>query len=214
MNGSKPTSDFVIGMTLAEIFLLLLFLIWWAVAAERAATAGPDGTVSAAVLAEQVRNLKVVNQGLNKRIEDLQTDLEAIRIMYGAASAKPTDVKRAVDERISNARRGAPKCVEANTLIEADVVDGATIVRLVATADPTVLISIGNGDTTFRPGQVLAGDEVRRFLAGIAVFYAHNQQCRFDYSLNYRTDTDYRLARTTLEQYFYPTSRLVQVATR
>jgi hypothetical protein len=77
-----------------------------------------------------------------------------------------------------------------------------------------VLISIGDGDTTFRPGQVLAGDEVRRFLARIAVFYANHQQCRFDYSLNYWTDTDYRLARTTLEQYFYPTSRLVQVATR
>src|SRR5580693_554374 len=90
MNATKPTSDFVIGMTLAEVFLLLLFLIWWAVAAERAdATAGPDGSLSAAVLREQVAELKIENRRLNNRIEDLLLQLEVKRIMYGDPAPLP-----------------------------------------------------------------------------------------------------------------------------
>jgi len=215
MSSPKRASDFVIGMTLAEVFLLLLFLIWWAVAAERAAIAGTDGTISAAVLAQQVAELTTQNKRLNERVEKLQTDLEALRVMYGAASTSPDDIIKGVQIRVRDARRGAPRCVEdSNTLIEADVVDGITTVRLALTADPTTLASLGDSAVTFRAGQELRDNDIDRFLARVAIFYAAHHQCRFDYALNYRTDSDYRIARTTLEQYFYPTSHIVQVTSR
>ena len=214
MSSPKRASDFVIGMTMAEVFLLLLFLIWWAVAAERAAIAGTDGTISAALLAQQVAELTTRNERLNERVERLQTDLEALRVMYGADSASPDDINKAVQTRVRDARRGAPRCVDSNTLIEADVVDGITTVRLAVTADPMTLASLGDGTVTFRAGQEMQDNDIDRFLARVAVFYAAHHQCRFDYALTYRTDSDYRIARTTLEQYFYPTSRIVQVTSR
>src|SRR2546427_547549 len=85
------------------------------------ARTGSDGTVSAALLAQQVADLKVENQRLNERIAKFQSEMQALRIMYGADTTSADDIKGAVENRIRDARRGAPRCAAANTLIEAEV---------------------------------------------------------------------------------------------
>ena len=61
-------TDIVIGMTLAEIFLLILFVVWY----RQGAGSGPDWEKIAKQRQEQVEHLQAQLQDKEGRIQELE----------------------------------------------------------------------------------------------------------------------------------------------
>lgn len=193
--------DLIIGMSLAEIFLLLLLIVWWSSRLETDAAGG--ATV------ENI-NLKAENQRLTKRVTELETALnvaqarikevedilEFVRNMVQASSATKEKLEDAYKKRLQDAKRGFPKCREANTLIEVRAADGEFAVVMLDDLD------------RFKKGQSILGESALVLLLQRA--REASGQCRFDYRLTYGSKADYHDARELFEKYFYP-ERMVKL---
>ncbi|PYR93564.1 MAG: hypothetical protein DMF84_09180 [Acidobacteria bacterium] len=199
----NQSSVTVVAMTIAEVFLLLMFVMWLGTAIKGAAG---KGTLDAALLQAKlirietdVRELRVANRELNATVE-------ALRIMLGAPSISREDLKQAFDKKLADtadaARRGKPKCAEDNVLIDVEALDGAFVVRLAAQDQtsvnwlPMAVRLKGNG------GEIEAA-MIPALLDAVMQRYAA-QDCRFDYRLRYRSAEDYHSAREKFEAFFYP----------
>src|SRR5689334_610540 len=117
MKRSPQDSDhFVIGMSLAEIFLLLVFTVLL-VAAHREKTNGP---IEAERLRQEVRRLDSVMALLTHRVDTLEQSLdrknaiiEALATISGVSIEAPEDIPGA----IATLKRGAKACTNPNTLV-------------------------------------------------------------------------------------------------
>jgi hypothetical protein len=119
--------------------------------------------------------------------------------MLGAPSTHPDDMRGAFADRLAEARRGKPKCSKDNVLVRVRMLDGSETLFL---AQP-----FSDSEDSSRPlavGTELHGPETDQFLARVGRYYRSRSECRFDYDLEFRTDADYRRARTRYERYFYP----------
>ena len=220
-NAALGRSDLVIGMTLAEFFLLLLFVIWWYHA--KMARAGEEPlTVQLQVLQAENAALQIRVKSQEQRIAQLEAQLrdrearlEALRAMLGSTGTDTTSMREAFNRQLQTAvdivRRGAPKCLEKNTLLAASVRHGEVVVTILS-ADPGVLAQLrqyGAGD--IQPGTVYREWwQISGVLRAVQRYYGHNPECRFDYRLSYNTAEDYKLGRTQFEGHFYP-ERLVEL---
>lgn len=203
-------SDLVIGITLAEVFLLLLIVGWYGSRLESESPVGPEGpagTVPRATFDDVVRREKDAQEALQKE-RDKYRQLERILEWIAKTAGIPgtirdlDDAKKALDKVQHDAKRGRPACQEQNILVDVVAADGSVEVRLRQ--------SFAFGAARYQEGQVLrSGDEVRHLLQFIDDFYttqrlAKQSDCVFDYSLTWITDLDYRSAREVFERYFYP----------
>jgi hypothetical protein len=201
-------------MTLAEIFLLLLIVGWYASRLE-SESLGTNPGVPYAELSKQLQETKrqLARADAEKQAQErLNRQLEGILewIAKTVGFAKPIDsvegAKRALEEYgdavAREARRGKPKCRPDNILIDVLADAGAVSV--------TLRQGFADGSSAYSPGQRLSGrTQIDGLLSAVERFYSdpgHQSPtgCVFDYSLSWRGDSDYRSGREQFERYFYP----------
>ena len=107
----------------------------------------------------------------------------------------------AVDVYTTGLKRGKPVCESANVLVRVGA-DEDTLTL-------TFLQPIVFENTTFRTGQTLSDrQEIERFLGALDKYYSERRKsrrdCAFDFTLEWRTDRDFRVAKKMFEPYFYP----------
>lgn len=208
MRGLRRTrSDLVVGMTLAEVFLLLLIVGWYGSrleSEEKGAAAGASATVPKSQLDECQANLLAAE----KRLQAMQVQYDQLDrildwIAQTAGLPRPIrsveDAKAAVGMIKDEAKRGRPACSPNNILLDVTADGGAVLA--------TVRQSFVGAYTA---GQDLRTSvEIEGFLQRVSVHYKTLQSesgrdCVFDFSLSWRTDQDYRSSRELFERYFYP----------
>jgi hypothetical protein len=193
--------DLVMAMSVAEIFLLLLFVIW-------VTSQAKEGPLDIEQLQDKVTKLEATV----KIHEETIRDLEAWKSAYEAfieslGQPKPKTVKELIErtERNGNGNGGddLPKCSPSgNRLITARVTDGVSRITIV------------NDYATFpyRVGQVFEGDEINQVILA-AVRIQDANRCRFHYRLEFASASDYLLGRRRFGTVFYPDGE-IQVQTR
>lgn len=208
---SPIATDLIIGMTLAEVFLLILFVVWYS----QGAGSGPDWEHIAELRQQQIEKLQSDLLQAKNDVAELERIRNWWRSNYGIdppASAAEFEAVRntpAGQKLRQELARGFPKCEDSNVLADVSMLNG--VMRLNVSGSPTKLIgwSRSVGTTIPKPGDVLSGPgAVDNFLQTVARYYEHakqeNHNCRFDYKLRYITDHDYREGRETFEKLFYP----------
>lgn len=197
----RDTSELVVGMTLAEIFLFVLFVVWWSNTATTVEGGAPP-TPTIDELQSEIQILKGQVAQLSKENQDFKTTIEALRAML-----KPSDnsfvawaeaLKRRDEEVATIARRGAPKCAEANMLVHIRAINGT--VELILTEDAAALAKVGS----WNPGQRLTDEAMIATLLRDINVYSRAEACRFDYRLTYATEVDFHDAKLRFEAYLYP----------
>ncbi|SRR6266568_1464295 len=211
--------DLVMSMTLAEIFILLVLVLWWGSALEAQGDGSP--TVAIAVLNGQLADLRAEHDKLradrdraNRELEEALGRLEAVRAMLGARDTSLRAFGEGLGSQLAVAKetgkRGRPKCVDANTLIQVNA-DG-TLTATLVTGDAKTLAELRTlGANTGDRDSVLDRSDLERLLGAVSEYYRHHNDCRFDYRLQYRSTADYHDARQWLERVFYP-ERVVRLA--
>src|SRR2546423_15585862 len=122
MRFSSPVrTDLVISMTLAEAFLLLLFVVWYG----HTAIIRQD---PAARMKEQLAALEKENEQLKKELKqatdevaDLKVRLDLWRRLTGFETPPTSE---ALAEWRKEACRSNPKCQQNNVLVHASVIHG------------------------------------------------------------------------------------------
>ena len=210
---STLRTDLVIAMTLAETFLLLLFVVWYSVT-----VAGRDNSpdIWKALAEARQKEIDRLHDRLNEQIRKV-AELEA-RVRWWRANFN-SDPPRSLPELIDILRspqgkvvmtavgRGYPPCEKENVLTQASVVRG--IVRMGPLAESKRLRSwsAASGIAIPPPGAILSDwNSTQSFLSSVHHFYASlgdQGRCRFDYRLTYETKEDYYDGRETFERAFY-----------
>jgi plasmid stabilization system protein ParE len=215
---SSSRSDLVIGMTLAEVFLLLLIVGWYGSrleSEERGGSSGLPATVPRSELEDAQRRLTEAESRLadaKRKYEQLERILDWIAKTAGLPRPihSVKDAQEAVDRIRDEAKRGRPACrIDNNILVDVEADAG----RVVA----TVHQEFSHRGTSYTAGQLLRTDaEIHRFLNDVNAYYEARKidsqsNCVFDFALMWRTDRDYRTSRELFERYFYPSSRIGQL---
>ena len=200
----RKAGDLVLSMTLAEIFLLLLFLVWLGDVAARSGGLPVDPT---ALKIENDR-LKAENGQLSDEVRRLKADLDQLRLIVDAFRktlgisepiTSPEQVPGAVQQAADAARRGAPRCAADNLFARVLVRDGEITLTVVAPAQVVADVAAVTR-TSFRTGQALTStDDIETVLRAVAS-YAGVKSCRFDYALTYATKADYYDGRQRFER--------------
>src|SRR5437879_8377220 len=106
-------SDFVLGMSLAEIFLLMVFIVLLVYVSQLDSIGGTDATVEVVILKKELEilkkesvQLKATISDLKHEIRDLNFELDELAKMIGAKDATLPVMKSAV----ASLKRGAPPC--------------------------------------------------------------------------------------------------------
>jgi uncharacterized coiled-coil protein SlyX len=178
----------VISMTLAELFLMLLFVVWYGFTpvSGDAELARLKDTV--ARLEQEVTAARKTLAENKKQIEDLTARLDWWRKRYPTEAAdegKPP----AAPGGLGDGKRGHGKCAPDNVLIEASVQQGNTSLRVLA-RPPEVVQSFEKLGATYPDVKVwLDEPDVERFLASLRRVNA-SAMCRWDFRLYYETKVD------------------------
>lgn len=198
-------------MTLAETFLLLVFMIWYAVRPKMP----PKVPTSIQVLAKENQDLKNHIAALENELKDIRERLEVWRRFFDLPMpGSGEDVKNLLPKSqaelkklLFEAGRGKPKCQDDNILLDISLINGTITARVLADC-PALRnkllaqhIDIHSGSTLTNPSQIdaLLG-EARAFRKGPG----QDGDCRFDYHFTYATPEDYYAGRERFEKYFYP----------
>ena len=201
----RKHNDIVLSMTLAETFLLLLFLIWLGdVARTSSGGAAADPTImrleNARLKAENER-LAAESRRLAEELRKQQLIVEAFRKALGLPEpiTSPEQVEPAVKSAQEAARRGAPKCATTNVFARVAIRDGSTTVSVVAADSVARQVEAKTG-LAIPVGAVLTQDaDIEEVLRAVSE-YAEANSCRFDYTLSYETKSDYFDARERFEK--------------
>jgi hypothetical protein len=188
-------------MTIAEVFLLLMFVMWLG---SVIADEGLGGELDPTFLKEELDRQNKKLQDMSAERDRLKNTAEALRIMLGAPTLSERDLKDALLRKMSEAadaaRRGKPACSSANVLVDVSADAGRMSVTVVTT-DRSVL--------DWLKERHVNGDRLAEQAGQSALFEATRSwyvehDCRFDYRLQYRTAEDYQRGRQTFEQFYYP----------
>src|SRR5437016_4594751 len=129
---SPIRTDLVIGMTLAELFLLILFVVWYS----HGPGAGKDWRRIAAEQQAEIDRLNSQVQADKARIVELEQIEDFWRRNFGISPPKTVqEVTDALKSKQGEAirtvlLRGFPKCNDDNILIDASIRNGQSELRL------------------------------------------------------------------------------------
>jgi hypothetical protein len=178
------------AMSVAEVFLLLLFIVWLSSQAKQ-------GPLDLTDLQAQIAALTAKVEAQDNAIRDLKEWKEAYEaFIESLGQPKPKSVQELRERtmRIGSGGDDLPRCSpNANRLLTAEVVDGMTRVRIV------------NDHATFpyHAGQVIEGDEINQVIAAASRIQDSNK-CRFHYRLEFSSASDYLFGRKRFGIVFYP----------
>jgi hypothetical protein len=208
-------TDLVISMTLAEIFLLLLFVVWWGVV-PHGVEPTPEHLQIVQLRSEiedlrrQICDITSQRDTFKTKADDLERQMEWFKANYGMPPPSSPGENR---KFLLAVGRGKPPCQDDNNLLaSASVIDGHPTIKII-TAAPGLIAAMGDwGRIHLAVGSELSdGDDIDHLLSGISRYRVsiNNEQheCRFDYRLVYGTYKDYYDAREKFEKQFYSASR-------
>lgn len=209
MSERRSRNDLVIAMTLAEVFLLLLIVGWYGSRLESESVGhGQERPVDVVEheLEDAKQKLHAVEQQLQNergRNQQMQRILDwlAKTVNFGKPIDSIPAAEAAMERFKAEARRGKPSCEPTNVLIDVIADRESTAV--------TLLKEFVTATRDYRAGQVLkSASDIETFLQEVDRYYGskrkQGQDCVFDYSAAWRTDSDYRATRQMFEQHFYP----------
>ena len=217
MQFSSPVrTDLVISMTLAEIFLLLLFVVWYG----HTAILRQDPV---ARMKERLAVLETENERINKelkrandQIAELRSQVDLWRKYTGLEN--PPKAEPLAQSRNENSKapakqgsgRGKPKCQENNVVVSASAVHGHFSVAWLAQSPELSRFLADSGRPQPNVGSPLTDRKtIQAFLDGVAAYYSSKKanECRFDYRLTFASKEDYFDGREYFEHYFSPSGR-------
>jgi hypothetical protein len=207
MRFSSPVrTDLVISMTLAETFLLLLFVVWYGHTPH-------IGTDSLAVLKDQLARFEHENARLhteltkaNEQIANLEFRLELWRQATGLP--EPPATRGALAKAIC---RSNPQCEESNVLVHTTVVRRQMSMEWLMES-PRFSKWLKDHGRPYPPigDRITDMKTIQALLAAVREYYSSpdakmgETECRFDYRLTYGSKEDYYDGRMLFERYFYP----------
>jgi len=188
----KPLrSDFVVGLTLAELFLLLIFVVWYQ---------------HTALLRNQHNQEQQLSQ-LHTKVALLDDKLDAWRQVTGSETAGAFAAR--ANEWCRELGRGYAKCEQDNVLVDASVVKGRISMRFL-TRSASLWKWLADSGRSEPPLHVEITDPsaIHTLLEEVAGYYRYarirGSKCRFDYRMTYLSKEDYYDGRELFERYFYP----------
>ena len=201
MRDTDSRSDWVFGLSLVQVMLLLIFaamLVYVAGNVEGRGQEPGQGNEEANAhdtgLQAKLDAVVDKNSKLEKQLEDMTGLVDDLKLMVGAKVSS----KAGFREAIETLKRGYALCQkDENTLIEATIHHGAENVQVIGEVPDDLFVSLGKGDGTSDLDQIVT------FIQDVYE-YEKDHKCRFNYRLKYATDNDYRRAREVYEKYFYP----------
>lgn len=209
MRGRWDTrGDFVLGMSLAEIMLLMVFIVLIPPASSDP-DGGSDPTIENEKLKEENGRLRNENQSLRDsvarlahQLDSLQEVLGFLRDMSGAAGTGLGDFRTAFERM----KRGFARCgSEDNTLVEVFAEEGTFRISILV-EDSGLSRFVAQEGGELRAGDLLTDSlDITDFLQTVRRYGDRvGEECRFDYRLWYGDDADYRQARDSIEHFLYP----------
>jgi hypothetical protein len=217
MPNLRNRGDFVISMTLAETFLLLVFMLWYSIRPRIPASVPTTIEVIRAEneeLKNQIVALKKQIGDLDDKVKDYDRRLEWWKTRFNLpVPGSEKELKPILIE----AGRGKPKCQDNNILLEISLIDGVTTLKVLAGSSvlSTALlarhIAFSPGATVVSPAEV---DAVLAESRNYRKAPGPEGDCRFDYRFVFSSDHDYYEGRERFEKYFYSTERRRVVQTQ
>lgn len=206
---SPLKTDLIIGMTLAEVFLLVLFLVWysqgpgsgpdWRLVAEKHQARIGELEQELKAKKEEIRRLQMARDWWRKNF-GMDPPASEVELIDALGTEKGGEIRR-------DMARGFPRCDANNVLVEVAIQHGGTELRVQESA-PTIRKWAKSINRTIPPvTQALkTPEEIRSFLEVVKNFYNRPdaKPCRYDYRLRYATKEDYYDGREKFEKYFYP----------
>ena len=185
--------DLVLAMTLAEVFLLLLFVVWIASRAQAGEIDLPGLQRKIASLDEQVKQFKKDNE-----------ELKAWKVAYERfITGLGYELPKTPDGAVllpggGNGGKDWPACEPGrNRLLQGGVISGELRIRFLREFSPSGI----------QAGSELQGVSAEDTLAKVEGFQIRSH-CRFHYRLEFVSNSDYRLGRQRMERVFYPDGEL------
>ena len=207
MGETESRSNWVFGLSLVQVLLLVFFAVAILYVTERAEvggqelrsasdpTAAKDAGLQASLDAATAKNTE-----LQRRVGDMTGFLDELKLMVGAKHAS----KEGFQEAIDTLKRGYALCQkDDNTLIEARIHNGAETVQVIGEIPSDLSVALTKGEQTSDLEQIVS------FIQDVYE-YEKDHKCRFNYRLKYSSDNDYRKGRDGYEKYFYP-EKLVKI---
>jgi hypothetical protein len=195
----ESRSNWVFGLSLVQVFLLLFFAVAILYVTERGEVGGQEPQPASELTPAQDRQADLAaataqHEELQQRVGDMTAFLDELKVMVGAKNGS----KEGFQEAIDTLKRGYALCLkEDNTLIEARILNGAETVQVIGEIPSDLSVALTKGDQTSDLEQIVS------FIQDVYE-YEKDRKCRFNYRLKYGTDNDYRKGRDGYEKYFYP----------
>jgi len=213
-------------MTLAELFLLILFVVWYGVSPPPPPPPGPD---EVGRLRLEIEKLAREKSSLQTKLDDIQLRLEYWRRTFNRdLPGSDQDMREAIlvyfnshpgeaKTLLAELGRDYAPCLpepRGNTLLYVEAINGNTRVEVLR--EPAELNEAlrSSGVAPIIRGQVITEpDRIDALLVSSTKSTISRNgkvsSCRFDYSLSYGSAEDYLRARTKFEKYLYP-ARLIR----
>ena len=210
---NRARSELIIGITLAETFLLLLFVVWYGFSPEQGNSEIARLKDEVARLNKQIDGLKVQLKADQIRIDDLAEDRRILLIILGldpkTFDPKAAGARKAIEDACKRLGQGLPKCELENVLIEASVVHGQTSMKVLLTSASLSAFMTSLGHHYPAVGVSITDPSIiQQFLDDVARYHpssgVEGGECRFDYRLRWATSDDYLYGRERFERFFYP----------
>jgi hypothetical protein len=197
----EPRSDLVLGLSLIQVMLLLVFAVMIIDVTDSVEGGGQESHQVVEDTRTQDAGLQTrldaeadKNHHLEKQLGDMTLLVDELKLMVGAKVPS----REAFQEAVESLKRGYALCQkDNNTLIEASVHNGVEAVQVIGEIPSDLEVSLLKGDQTSDLDQIVV------FVQDVYQ-YEKDHKCRFNYRLKYGTDNDYRKAREAYEKYFYP----------
>jgi len=198
---TESRSDWVFGLSLLQITLLLCFAALLIYVTEQGEVSGQEPRQGAGETKTFQESLQASldaatarNTALEKQLGEIALLVDDVKVMVGAKAPS----KEGFQDAVETLKRGYALCQkDDNTLIEAKIQNGAETVSVIGEIPSYLVVPLGKGDTTSDLEQIVS------FIQDVYE-YEKDHKCRFNYRLRYGTDNDYRKGRDGYEKYFYP----------
>ena len=201
MRDDEARSDWVFGVSLVQVILLLVFAATLIYLTQSGDVTGQEPRAGLGATHQQDISLQAKldtvtekNKALEQELGDMSGLIDELKLMVGAKVPS----KEGFREAVETLKRGYALCQkDDNTLIEATIRQGTENVHVIGTIPPDLFVNLATGDSTSDLEQIVS------FIQDVYE-YEKDHKCRFNYRLKYATDNDYRKAREGYEKYFYP----------
>lgn len=201
MKDAEARSDWVFGLSLVQVILLLFFAATLIYVTQNVDVSGQEpppgsgeGNHQDISLQARLDAATKKNNALEQELGDMSGLVDELKLMVGAKVSS----KEGFREAIETLKRGYALCQkDDNTLIEATIRQGAENVQVIGEIPSDLFVNLAKGDSTSDLEQIVS------FIQDVYE-YEKDHKCRFNYRLKYATDNDYRKAREGYEKYFYP----------